>query len=45
MMFVCESTTLDIHGKVPHDISLVQQLTTNVPQWISAILQTKKTFA
>jgi len=45
MMFVCESTTLDIHAKVPHDISLVQQLTTNVPQWISAILQTKKTFA
>ena len=45
MMFVCESTTLDIHAKVPHDISLVHALTTNVPQWISAILQTKRTFA
>ena len=45
MMFVCESTTLDIHAKFPHDISLVHALTTNVPQWISAILQTKRTFA
>jgi len=45
MMFICESTTLDIHARVPGDISVVQQLTTNVPQWISAILQTKKTFS
>jgi hypothetical protein len=45
MMFICESTTLDIHARVPGDVSIVQQLTTNVPQWISAILQTKKTFS
>jgi hypothetical protein len=45
MMFICESTTLDIHARVPADVSTVQQLATNVPQWISAILQTKKTFS
>jgi len=45
MVFLCESTTLDIHARVPSDVSVVQQLTTNVPQWISAILQTKKTFS
>jgi hypothetical protein len=45
MLFICESTTLDIHAKVPHDILTVQRVIENVPQWISAILQTQKTFA
>lgn len=45
MVFVCESTTLDIHYKVPQDILTIQQLVTNIPQWIHAILQTQKTFA
>ena len=44
MMFVCESTTLDIHYKVPQDIVTTQQLVSNIPQWIHAILQTQKTF-
>jgi len=45
MLFICESTTLDIHAKVPHDILTVQRVIENVPQWIHAILQTQKTFA
>jgi hypothetical protein len=45
MVFVCESTTLDIHYKVPQDILMIQDLVSNVPQWIHAILQTQKTFA
>lgn len=45
MLFVCESTTLDIHYKVPHDITTIQSLVSNTPQWIQAILQTQKTFA
>lgn len=45
IVFVCESTTLDIHEKVPHDILTIQQLVTNIPQWIHAILQTQKTFS
>jgi hypothetical protein len=45
MMFVCESTTLDIHYKVPQDITTIQQLVANIPQWIQAILQTQKTFS
>jgi len=45
MLFVCESTTLDIHYKVPHDITTIQTLVSNTPQWIQAILQTQKTFA
>lgn len=44
MVFVCESTTLDIHYKVPQDILTIQQLISNIPQWIQAILQTQKTF-
>jgi hypothetical protein len=43
--FVCESNTLDIHTKVPHDIHMIHQVTSNIPQWILAIIQTKKTFA
>ena len=44
ILFVCESTTLDIHAKVPQDILTIQNVVQNIPQWISAILQTKKTF-
>jgi len=30
---------------VPQDIIAIKQLTSNIPQWIQAILQTQKTFA
>jgi hypothetical protein len=42
--FVCESNTLDIHTKVPADIHTIHQVTSNIPQWILAIIETKKTF-
>jgi len=42
--FVCESTTLDIHARVPSDIHTISNITMNIPQWILAIVQTKKTF-
>jgi len=42
--FVCESTTLDIHYSVPHDITTVQGVITNIPSWIHAIIETQKTF-
>jgi hypothetical protein len=42
--FVCESNTLDIHTKVPSDIHAISTITNNIPQWILAIVQTKKTF-
>lgn len=42
--FVCESSTLDIHAKVPTDIHTIHKVTSNIPQWILAIIQTKKTF-
>jgi len=45
ILFVCESTTLDIHYAVPHDITVVQQVVTNIPQWIGAIIHTQKTFS
>lgn len=45
ILFICESTTLDIHYSVPHDIVMVHQLIENIPQWISAIIQTQKTFS
>jgi len=44
IMLICESTTLDIHAKVPHDIATIQNVTANIPQWLSAIVHTKKTF-
>lgn len=44
VLFICESTTLDIHYAVPHDIVAVHKLIENIPQWISAIIQTQKTF-
>ena len=45
ILFICESTTLDIHYSVPHDIATVQQITTNIPQWIGAIIHTQRTFS
>ena len=44
LLFVCESVTLDVHYPVPQSISVVQDVTTNIPQWIQAIIQTKKSF-
>ena len=45
IIFVCESNTLDIHYAVPQNIAIVQDIITNIPQWISAIIQTQKTFS
>ena len=45
IIFVCESNTLDIHYSVPQNIAVIQDILTNIPQWISAIIQTQKTFA
>lgn len=39
--FVCEGGALDIHARVPTEYSL---LLANIPQWIQAIVDTKKTF-
>uniref|UniRef100_A0A6C0JYJ6 Uncharacterized protein n=1 Tax=viral metagenome TaxID=1070528 RepID=A0A6C0JYJ6_9ZZZZ len=45
IMFLCESTTLDIHYSVPPNITAVHSMVENIPQWIQAILQAKKTFS
>jgi hypothetical protein len=45
ILFICESTTLDIHYTVPHNIGTVQEIVTNIPQWIEAIIHTQKTFS
>lgn len=45
VMYICESTTLDIHYAVPHNILTVQTVIENIPQWIHAIIQTQKTFS
>lgn len=45
VQFLCESTTLDVHYSVPTNILTVQGVIENIPQWISAIVQTQKTFA
>jgi hypothetical protein len=45
VLFICESTTIDIHYAVPHNISTVQDVVTNIPQWIGAIVHTQRTFA
>lgn len=45
IQFICESTTLDVHYSVPHDIVTVHRIIENIPQWIQAIIQTKKTFS
>lgn len=45
ILFICESTTLDIHYSVPQNIQTVQDVTQNIPQWISAIITTQRTFS
>ena len=45
VLFICESTTLDIHYSVPNNIRTVQDIVTNIPQWIGAIIHTQRTFA
>jgi hypothetical protein len=45
IQYICESTTLDIHYPVPQNVSMIHQVTENIPQWISAIIQTKKSFS
>jgi hypothetical protein len=45
IQFICESTTLDIHYSVPHDIVTVHHILEGIPQWINAIIQTQKTFS
>jgi len=41
--FVCEK--IDMQTKVPHDAHTMGQLIGNIPNWILAILETKKTFS
>lgn len=45
IQYICESTTLDIHYSVPHNLSVVHGVIENIPQWIQAIIQTQKTFS
>ncbi len=45
IQYICESTTLDVHYAVPHNISVVHGVTENIPQWIQSIIQTQKTFS
>lgn len=45
ILLICESTSMDIHYKVPHDLLTIHRLIENVPQWIHAIVQTQKTFS
>ena len=45
IVYVCESTTLDVHYPVPQQPIAVQSVVENIPQWIQAILQTKQTFS
>lgn len=45
VLLICESSSMDIHYKVPHDLLTIHGLIENVPQWIHAIVQTQKTFS
>lgn len=45
ILLICESTSMDIHYKVPHDVVAIHRLIENIPQWINAIVQTQKTFS
>ena len=45
ILLLCESNTLDIHYAVPHNITAVHDLVENIPQWISAIITTQRTFS
>jgi hypothetical protein len=44
IIFVCESNALDT-SLVPRNIGQIQEIVQNIPSWIEAIKQTKKTFA
>jgi len=44
IIFVCESNALD-SSPVPQSITQVQDIVRNIPEWLEAIKQTKKTFA
>jgi len=44
IIFVCESNALDT-SLVPKNIGQIQDIVQNIPSWIEAIKQTKKTFA
>lgn len=45
VLFICEQTTLDTQYSVPQNLTTVHQIIQNIPQWISAIVHTQKTFA
>jgi hypothetical protein len=45
IQLICESNTLDIHYSVPHNITAIHDLVENIPQWISAIVMTQRTFS
>ena len=45
VLFTCESLTLDTHYSVPQNILTVHGVIENIPQWISAIVQTQRTFS
>lgn len=45
ILFVTESHTLDIHYAVPHNLMEIHSMLVNIPEWISAIVHTQKTFA
>jgi hypothetical protein len=45
ILFICESTTLDIHYSIPQNVLAVQDVLTNIPHWVSAIIHTQKTFS
>ena len=43
VLLLCEP--VDMNYQVPQSISTVQDVTTNIPQWIQAIVNTKKSFS
>jgi hypothetical protein len=43
ILLLCEP--VDMNYQVPQSISTVQDVTTNIPQWIQAIVNTKKSFS
>lgn len=45
ILLICESSSFDIHYKVPHDLLAVHRLIENIPEWMNAIIQTQKTFS
>jgi hypothetical protein len=45
VQYICEGNTLDTQYTVPHNMSVVNEVVGNIPQWIQAIIQTQKTFS